>query len=58
VTLTAVEVAPARHAVAADAEFPAPFLEAATMFMHARATVNGEKPVVRPLAPKSDAERD
>jgi aryl-alcohol dehydrogenase-like predicted oxidoreductase len=37
--------------------FPANFLKAANMFMHAGATVNGEKSTVWPLAPASDAER-
>jgi aryl-alcohol dehydrogenase-like predicted oxidoreductase len=37
--------------------FPATFLKSAIMFMHAGATVNGEKSVVWPLLPKNDAER-
>src|SRR6185503_19955252 len=37
--------------------FPAAFLKSANMFMHAGATVNGEKSNVWPLLPKNDAER-
>jgi aryl-alcohol dehydrogenase-like predicted oxidoreductase len=37
--------------------FPANFLKSANMFMHAGATVNGEKSIVWPLLPTSDAER-
>jgi aryl-alcohol dehydrogenase-like predicted oxidoreductase len=37
--------------------FPANFLKAAGMFMHAGATVNGERSIVWPLSPKTDAER-
>jgi len=37
--------------------FPATFLKSAGMFMHAGATVNGEKSIAWLLAPKNDAER-
>jgi len=37
--------------------FPAIFLKAAGMFMHAGATVNGEPSIIWPLSPKTDAER-
>ncbi len=37
--------------------FPAQFLKSANMFMHAGATVNGEKSQRWPLAPTNDAER-
>ena len=37
--------------------FPAAFLKSAGMFLHAGATVNGEKSIVWPLAPRDDAER-
>jgi hypothetical protein len=36
---------------------PANFLKAAGMFAHGGATVNGEKSIAWPLAPKTDAER-
>jgi aryl-alcohol dehydrogenase-like predicted oxidoreductase len=37
--------------------FPAGFLKFAQMFMHAGATVNGEKSAMWPMAPSNDAER-
>ena len=37
--------------------FPMQFMSVATMFSHSGATVNGEKSIVWPLAPASDAER-
>ena len=37
--------------------FPMAFMNVATMFSHSGATVNGEKSIVWPLAPASDAER-
>ena len=37
--------------------FPMQFMSVATMFSHSGATVNGEKSMVWPLAPTSDAER-
>ncbi len=37
--------------------FPMQFMSVATMFSHSGATVNGEKSIVWPLAPTSDADR-
>jgi hypothetical protein len=37
--------------------FPSNFLSFATTFMHAGATVNGQRSQVWPLSPKNDSER-
>ena len=55
--LTAEQIAALDKLSAPSLNFPANFLKAAPMFMHAGATVNGEKSSVWPLAPKDDAER-
>jgi aryl-alcohol dehydrogenase-like predicted oxidoreductase len=57
VTLAAGEVASLDKLSQPTLNFPANFLKAAGMFMHAGATVNGEKSIVWPLSPKTDAER-
>jgi aryl-alcohol dehydrogenase-like predicted oxidoreductase len=57
VTLTAEEMASLDKLSAPTLNFPAAFLKSANMFMHAGATVNGEKSTVWPLLPKDDAER-
>jgi aryl-alcohol dehydrogenase-like predicted oxidoreductase len=56
-TLTAKQIAALDKLSAPSLNFPANFLKAAPMFMHAGASVNGEKSSVWPLAPKDDAER-
>jgi aryl-alcohol dehydrogenase-like predicted oxidoreductase len=55
--LTAEEIAALDKLSAPTLNFPANFLKSANMFMHAGATVNGEKSIVWPLLPKTDAER-
>jgi aryl-alcohol dehydrogenase-like predicted oxidoreductase len=55
--LTADEIAALDRLSAPTLNFPANFLKSANMFMHAGATVNGEKSIVWPLLPKTDAER-
>jgi aryl-alcohol dehydrogenase-like predicted oxidoreductase len=57
VKLTPEEVAALDKLSAPTLNFPANFLKSANMFMHAGATVNGEKSIVWPLLPKSDTER-
>ena len=57
VVLSAEEAATLDRLSQPTLNFPANFLKAAGMFMHAGATVNGEKSIVWPLSPKSDAER-
>ena len=57
VKLTPEEVAALDTLSAPTLNFPANFLKSANMFMHAGATVNGEKSIVWPLLPKSDTER-
>jgi aryl-alcohol dehydrogenase-like predicted oxidoreductase len=57
IVLSAEEVATLDKLSQPALNFPANFLRAANMFMHAGSTVNGEKSIVWPLAPKSDAER-
>jgi len=57
VTLTPDEAASLDTLSRPTLNFPANFMKAATMFMHAGATVNGEASVVWPLSPKNDAER-
>ena len=57
VALSPAEIAALDKLSQPTLNFPAPFLKAAGMFMHAGATVNGEPSMVWPLAPKSDAER-
>jgi aryl-alcohol dehydrogenase-like predicted oxidoreductase len=57
VTLTSEEIASLDKLSLPSLNFPAAFLKSANMFMHAGATVNGEKSIVWPLLPKSDAER-
>ena len=56
-TLTAEQIAALDKLSAPSLNFPATFLKAAPSFMHAGATVNGEKSTVWPLSPKDDAER-
>ena len=56
-TLTADEIAALDKLSTPALNFPANFLKAAMMFMHAGATVNGEKSTVWPLSPKDDGER-
>ena len=55
--LTADEIAALDKLSAPTLNFPANFLKSANMFMHAGATVNGEKSIVWSLLPKTDAER-
>ena len=55
--LTADEIGALDKLSAPTLNFPANFLKSAHMFMHAGATVNGEKSIVWPLLPKTDAER-
>jgi aryl-alcohol dehydrogenase-like predicted oxidoreductase len=57
VVLSAEEAATLDRLSQPTLNFPANFLKAAGMFMHAGATVNGEKSIAWPLSPKSDAER-
>jgi aryl-alcohol dehydrogenase-like predicted oxidoreductase len=57
VELTPEEVAALDKLSTPTLNFPANFLKSANMFMHAGATVNGEKSIVWPLLPKSDTER-
>src|SRR3954463_13223974 len=57
VTLAPEEIAALDKLSQPTLNFPAGFLKSANMFMHAGATVNGEKSIVWPLLPKSDAER-
>jgi len=57
IVLSAEEVATLDKLSQPALNFPANFLRAANMFMHAGATVNGEKSIVWPLAPKNDTER-
>jgi aryl-alcohol dehydrogenase-like predicted oxidoreductase len=57
VTLSHDEIASLAALSQPALNFPANFLKSAGMFMHAGATVNGEKSIVWPLAPKSDADR-
>jgi len=57
VALSPAEIAALDKLSQPTLNFPAPFLKAAGMFMHAGATVNGEPSMVWPLAPKTDAER-
>jgi aryl-alcohol dehydrogenase-like predicted oxidoreductase len=56
-TLAADETASLDKLSQPTLNFPAAFLKAAGMFMHAGATVNGESSIVWPLSPKTDAER-
>ena len=55
--LTPGDIAALEKLSAPTLNFPANFLKSANMFMHAGATVNGEKSIVWPLLPKTDAER-
>jgi len=57
ITLAAEDVAALDKLSAPTLNFPANFLKSANMFMHAGATVNGEKSIVWPLLPKDDTER-
>ena len=57
VTLSPGEIASLDELSQPALNFPANFLKSAGMFMHGGATVNGEKSIVWPLAPKSDEER-
>ena len=57
VELTLEEVTALDKLSAPTLNFPANFLKSANMFMHAGATVNGEKSIVWPLLPRDDAER-
>jgi aryl-alcohol dehydrogenase-like predicted oxidoreductase len=57
VALAAEDVAALDKLSAPTLNFPANFLKSANMFMHAGATVNGEKSIVWPLLPKNDTER-
>jgi aryl-alcohol dehydrogenase-like predicted oxidoreductase len=57
VTLSPGEIASLDKLSQPALNFPASFLKSAGMFMHGGATVNGEKSIVWPLAPKNDAER-
>jgi aryl-alcohol dehydrogenase-like predicted oxidoreductase len=57
IALTPEEIASLDKLSAPALNFPASFLKSANMFMHAGATVNGEKSSVWPLAPKNAAER-
>jgi len=57
VTLAAEDVAALDKLSAPTLNFPANFLKSANMFMHAGATVNGEKSIVWPLLPRNDSER-
>jgi aryl-alcohol dehydrogenase-like predicted oxidoreductase len=57
VALTADEIAALDKLSQPSLNFPAAFLKSATMFMHAGATVNGEKSIVWPLLPKNEDER-
>ena len=56
-TLTPDEIASLDALSQPRLNFPAAFLRSAGMFAQGGATVNGEKSIVWPLAPKSDAER-
>jgi aryl-alcohol dehydrogenase-like predicted oxidoreductase len=56
VALTPGEIASLDKLSAPKLNFPANFLKSANMFMHAGATVNGEKSTVWPLAPKNAGE--
>ena len=57
VGLTAEEIASLDKLSRPTLNFPAAFLRSANMFMHAGATVNGEKSIVWPLLPRDDADR-
>ena len=57
VKLTAEEVASLDKLSRPMLNFPAAFLRSANMFMHAGATVNGEKSIVWPLLAKKEDER-
>ena len=57
VTLTAEEVASLDKLSRPMLNFPAVFLRSANMYMHAGATVNGEKSIVWPLLGKKEDER-
>ena len=57
VTLTPDQIAALDRLSEPTLDFPAPFLNSATMFSHGGATVNGQRSNRWPLAPQSDAER-
>jgi aryl-alcohol dehydrogenase-like predicted oxidoreductase len=57
IQLTPEEVASLDKLSQPTLNFPAAFLKSANMFMHAGATVNGEKSIVWPLLPKNEQER-
>jgi aryl-alcohol dehydrogenase-like predicted oxidoreductase len=57
ITLTADQIARLDKLSKPTLGFPMPFLNVASTFSQGGTTVNGEKSVLWPLAPKTDAER-